>query len=286
MTDVLQESIEQEMVALEGSQLTSSRARMNELIGQVERMEVVDESTFSKGGDLIKILNNDIKRLNDTRLKTTEKPRGYVDWVNGEFKKITDPLTKAVNAAKGKMKAWADEEERKRAAAAEEARKKAEAEALEAAEKAEKEAQAAREKQAKADAEAAAAKEAGDAAAAAAAAEKAEQARQEANEHENKAEQVMDAAADAPVADTTVRKVRGDYGSTAGMRKVWKCEVLDLLVFITEAESYLTSVVVNDPNVIDAVRKSIQKTAISRVKSKGGMIPGLKVGQVSDVTAR
>lgn len=287
MTNILQESIEKEMIALEGSQLTSSRERMNELIGQVGRMEVVDENTCSKGGDLVKILTTDLKKLDESRKETTKKPREYVSWVNEEFKKITDPLEKAVKAAKAKMKTWADEEERKRREIAEAARKKAEAEALEAAEKAEKEAKAAREKEAEAIEEAAAAKKAGDDAAAEEAAKKAEQAKQEATEHENKAEQVIDAAANAPVADTTVRKVRGNYGSTTGIRKVWKCEVIDLHLFMKDAESFLSSIVENDPKVKDAVRIAVQKAAIARFQSNNEKpIAGLKISQESDVTVR
>lgn len=286
MTNILQESIEKEMIELEGSQLTSSRARMNDLINQVGRMEVVNEDTYSKGGDLIKILATDIKRLEESRMETTKKPREYVGWVNGEFKKITDPLGKAVKAAKLKMKTWADEEERKRQKIAEAARKKAEDEALAAAAKAEEEAKAAREKQRKAEEEAAAAKAAGDAAAAAKAEEEAEQAAQESAEHEEKAEQTMESAANAPTVDTTVRKVRGNYGSTTGMRKVWKCEVVSPGLFMKEAESYLSGIVENDPQVKDAIRKSVQKAAIASFKSTGNQIPGLNVTEDSDVSVR
>lgn len=296
MSEVLIDIIEKEMVSVEGEQLIPKRGRANDLLGQVGRMMVNDQTSFAKAGDLVKILTTDVKSLNESKLETTKKPREYVSWVNAEFKKITEPLEAGIKAAKKKMKIWADAEEKKRQELAENARKKAEAEALVLAEKAEKDRKEAEERERVAQEARDQAKRDGDKAAEEKAAQEASEAAQEASEHGDKAEEIMEAAANAPPpVDTTVRKAKGSYGATTGMRKDWKCEVVSLSLFMTEAEDYLIKLVTNDPQVREAVRKAVQKAAIAKVQSaiaiagkeaKDASIPGLKVFQESDVNIR
>ncbi len=287
MQENLQTIIEKEMVSLEGSQLTGFRARMNDLLGQVERMEITSHDTYASGGDLVKIISNDLKKLNEQRMEDTKKPRQYVDWVNAEFKKITAPLVAADKAARTKMKTWADEEEARLREEERKAREKAEAEALAAAEKAAEEQRKAEEAARKAREEAAELEAAGKAEEAAAAQEAADKAAQEAVEHEAESEAVMDAAANAPVVDPTVKKARGSFGATSGMKKIWKCEVQDVMELLVDGPISLAGLACTDPKVVDAVRIAVQKAAINLVQmNPDKKIPGLKVWQDSQVAVR
>ena len=109
------------------------------------------------------------------------------------------------------------------------------------------------------------------------------------------AESVMDQAANAPEVDTTVRKARGNFGSTTGMAKVWKSEVADLALFMTKAPLFLVELANNDPGVRESVRKAVGKAAIAYVKANHDtvikanpytVIPGLRVYQDSHVQVR
>lgn len=286
MPDPLQQIIETQMSSLEEGELSSFRLRMSELLGQAERMEIVDQESYSRGGDLVKIISNDVRALDEARLEQTEKPREYVSWVNAEFKKITGPLNAAASAAKAKMKKWADEEAARRAEEERVAREKAEAAALAAAEKAEAARKEAEEKAAAARLAAETAEAAGDDDAAAIASEAASEAEDEAFEHQQEAENVIDQAANAPEVDTTVRRQRGSFGSTSGMRKVWKVEIVDLLDFLVDADPFLVNLVVNDQKVKAAVLTAIKQTAIATVKGGGEQPSGLKVYQDSEVSVR
>lgn len=286
----LQTIIEQEMVSLEGSQLSNSRDRMTDLIGQAERAVVTNHDSFALCGDLRKIITNDLRGLDESRLEQTKKPRQYVDWINAEFKKIMGPMKAAVESIDEKMKKWGDEEDARLAEIARKEKEKADAAALELAQKAEKAAKESEEKARKARKKAAALEAAGKTEEAAAAQETAQDADQAASEHDAEADAVMDAAANAPVVDTTVRKVHGSHGSTSGMTKFWKCEVVSLFEFMLNAESYMSELVANDPKVKEAVRIAVQKVAIAKVQGavaiagnddKSTKIPGLKVWQDS-----
>ena len=281
MTDQMQTIIEAEMVALEGSQLTTSRGRMNELLGQVERMEVTDRKTYAMSADIVKIINSDIKKLDEARLEETKKPRMYVDWINGEFNKITGPLKAALKSAKAKRVKWADAEEARLAEIARKEKEDADAAALELAQKAEAEQKAADEDAKKARDEEQAAEAAGDDAAAEKARQEAEMAEQASDEYGAEAEAVLDSAANTPVVDARVAKVRSDLGTVSGSKKVWRCEVTNLRLLMIKT-SYLSDIVANDPKVNDAVRKAVQKAAISAFQTSGEPIPGLKIHQVSE----
>lgn len=285
MTDQLGKIIEQQMVTLEGSQLVTSRGRMNDLLGQVERMNVVDRDTYSKAADIVRIIKNDIDGLNEKRMEQTKAPREYVTWINAEFKKITDPLNAALKAAKIKRITWADAEEKRLADIARKEKEDADAKALVLAQKAEAEQKAADEVAKKARDKEQAAKAAGDEAAAKKAQEEADLAEQASAEHAAEADAVLDSAANAPVVNTRVSKVRSSLGTVSGSKKVWKCEVTNLRLFMVKT-SYLSEIVANDPKVNDAVRKAVQKAAISAFQSSGDEIPGLKVHQVSEDNVR
>jgi len=226
------------------------------LIEQCGRVVVTDQESFGAVGDLVKIGRTKLKVMDEARLAETKKPRDYVSWLNKRFKALTDPLETALTQAGNKAAAWAKEEEKRRQEVERKAREKAEAEALELAAKKEAEEKLAREAAAEAQRQAQAAQDAADAAQAAARAairkgeeaeaEKQAQAAREAQDaaraardaqdaaqeiaetHAAEAEQVLEVAAEAPRANTTVRKVRGTYGSSAGIRKTLKYEIDDL----------------------------------------------------------
>ncbi len=286
MPDELQHIIEQDMVALEAGELSNRRARMDDLLGQAGRVQLSDQASYAKSADLVKIMTSDISMLNESRLTETKKPRMYVDWINAEFKKITDPLEAAIKAVKRKRVAWADKVEQERLAAERKARKKAEDEALACAKKAEdarvaavKIAQEARDAEEKA-------KALGNTSVAEIASQTAADAEQEASEHGAEAERILNAAANVPEVDVAVRKVRSCLGTVSGTRKVWKVEVLNLHAFMRKAESYMSELVSNDPKVKEAVRKAVQKSAISKFEGNGIPIPGLRVHQVSEDSVR
>ena len=105
-----------------------------ELLAQAARAEITDVKTYGTGGDLIKIAETNVKRLEVDRKKLTTPFFEIKKFIDAQYKIAKDELGKVRTTIGPKMLAWKKEEdERLRVIAAAEA-KRIEDEALAAAE--------------------------------------------------------------------------------------------------------------------------------------------------------
>jgi flagellar biosynthesis GTPase FlhF len=241
---------------IEKNELTVMRPRAQDIIEQCGRVIVESQEQFGSVGDLVKIGRNELKRMDDARKTTIKAPQDYVRWVNAKFHELMDPLKTAVDAAADKAKKWGREEERRRQEQERKDREEAERVALEQAEADEKAAKEARDKAAAAEKKA---DEANDPAKAEQARQEAETLKEQASQHDQAANDIIDAAADAPKVDTTVRKVRGDYGTTTGIRKTLTFELHDLDGLPRE----FREAIITNGKAVDAIRVAIKKDALA-----------------------
>ena len=85
-----------------------------DLVAQAARAEIVDTETYGRGGDLIRAMTDELKLNEDARTKLVKPLNDHVKWINSEFKKITEPLTKAIARVRGLMQTHADRVEQMR----------------------------------------------------------------------------------------------------------------------------------------------------------------------------
>jgi len=241
--------------AVEKGALTTFNTDTQNLIEQCGRVVVIDHDSFGKVGALVKIGNGKLKELDEARLAETQKPRDYTTWINAKFKDITDPLKAALREAGDKAKTWADAEERRRQEEERIAREKADREAIARAEAQAEEERKAREVAAQAAKREADAKADGDEERAELARQQQHDARRLAEQHATESEKVLDEAANMPEADTTVRKVRSSFGTTASMRKTLKFEVCHLGIL----PEVFVHAIMNSENALKYMRIAIDK---------------------------
>lgn len=249
---------------LESDRIATLRDDVRNIIEQCSRVEVSNRDQFAAVGDLVRIGRSRHKEIDELRLAETKKPREYVDWVNKRFKEyLLNPLDNALKSAAGKAKAWADEEDRRRRAEAERLRRQQEEEEMRRAEEAEKARQAAEAKRREADEQARLAAEAHDRESAEAAREAADRAAEEAAEAGHQVDEALDRAASAePIGDTAVRKVRGAYGSTAGMRRTLRVKINNL----RHLDDAFVAAIMRDDVAVDRMRIAIQKDPVAKAR--------------------
>lgn len=119
------------------NQITPITSAAGELLDQVNRAEVKDDASADTMTDLVKYAKTQFKKAEDARKRLVKPLNDHVKWINGEFKKATEPLAEVEKIAKGKLgtymaeKRREQEEEARKQREAEEAKRLAEAEALE-----------------------------------------------------------------------------------------------------------------------------------------------------------
>lgn len=237
---------------IDKGQIAPFKERAQNIIDQAERAVVTDQTQFAAAGDLVKIGRNELARMEDARKAAIKQPQDYVRWVNARFKELVEPLKSAVESVALKATGWAREEERRRFAEEQRLRKAAEDEALRKAQEQEELARQAKEKAAKARSDAEAADDPSDQAAALEAAAAAEQ---EAQSHASEADNALSAAADVPDADVAVRGVRGNFGTTTGVRKTLTFAVHDLDGMPREFKN----AILENQKAVEAIRVAIKK---------------------------
>lgn len=262
--------------------LPSFKERAQFLIEQFGRMVIKSKDDFASAGDLIKIARTDLKKMEEHKLETTKKPREYVSWVNSEFKKMTDPLRVGMEVARKNATSWADEQEKIRRIEQEKIRKAAEDKALEEAQKIEAEQRKKHEAQEAAEREAKRKAEEGDLAASQKAEQEAAKLAFENQELDEKKEDLINKTADMPETDPTIKKARGNYGSTTGVAKKYKASITKLTDL---PENYL-NVIRHDEKCILAMNKAISAMAIAEFKATKKDIPGIVVYQESTLNVR
>lgn len=107
---------------------------IKQLSGQVERAKIVDEDTNAAGGDLYKIINNQLKKNDEARTALVKPLNEHVKWINAQFKPNTEALEGLKLTLKSKLDKYAEEKQAELDRIAEEQRKAAEEEALARAE--------------------------------------------------------------------------------------------------------------------------------------------------------
>ena len=213
--------------AIKPADLSEALKDANVLVEQAGRVPTDtatwSRDTFAAAGDLRKMLRSRMKAAEELRKSWTGPINAGVKLINGFFAERVQPIEKADAAVERLMLKWSREEEARVAAEQARIRREAEEKALREAAEREKEAAAARALEEEA-------AKAGDVATATAAAEVAREA-------EQKRDEVIDQAAALPVGDTAVRKVRGAYGSTSGVKKTWKARLTDLRALVGNDEA-------------------------------------------------
>lgn len=120
------------------SQIPAHNTRAMELVTQSGTAVIESDITYGRGGDLLREMSDELKGADAVRMKLNEWARGHIDFVNGEFKKFTAPLTTAITELRGKLGTYADKIERERIAAEKALQQKREAQVIKHAETLEK----------------------------------------------------------------------------------------------------------------------------------------------------
>lgn len=120
------------------SQIPVHNTRAMELVTQSETAVIESDVTYGRGGDLMREMTDELKGADVIRLKLNEWARGHIEFVNGEFKKFTQPLSLAIADLRGKLGTYADKIERERIEAEKALQKKREAQAIKHADTLEK----------------------------------------------------------------------------------------------------------------------------------------------------
>jgi len=110
---------------------------IKQLAAQVTRAEIVDEDTNAMGGDLYKIITNQINKSEDARKFLVQPLNDHVKTINAEFKPNKESLELLKKTLKDKLDAYAQKKQAEVDRVAKEEREAAEAAALERATEAE-----------------------------------------------------------------------------------------------------------------------------------------------------
>jgi len=111
--------------------LQQYRITAHDLIEQANRVpETLTNETYAKAGDLVRMIANSLKRMDEARKSLVKPLNDHVKFINSEFKTTAEPLTYATNSIRNKMGAWAAEQERLHEIELANTLKKAEDEAL------------------------------------------------------------------------------------------------------------------------------------------------------------
>lgn len=169
--------------------VTAEMERLSKLLAQTPRVEVTDQETYTKAGDLLKLIKSSRKKLDDVRKELTGPVDKALKAVNKYFRETAfNEVDAAERAVKAKMAEWYREEERRKAEEARRAAEEAERQALELA-------------------------------------AQAEQSGQEAAADAIMEQGAATAEAEQKAAAMGV--ARGDHGSATSGRKVWKWRLID-----------------------------------------------------------
>ena len=109
--------------------------RATELVMAAQRCEIVDTITYGRGGDLIREMREAFTNSEAARTKLVKPLNAHVTMINTEFKKITEPLAKAMTRVRSLMTSHSNKVEAARIADERELQKKRDAEALKQAQK-------------------------------------------------------------------------------------------------------------------------------------------------------
>jgi len=229
--------------------------------------------TFAAVGDLRKMVRSRITAAEDLRLAWTGPVNKAIKRINSIFKGRVEPLEKADEHVGQLMLKWSREEEKRVKDEQDRLRKIEEDKALAAAKVIEEEARIAREQEA--------------VAAAAGDTKGAEQAAEVARAAETKRDKVIDQAAAIPVADTTVRKARGLYGSTSSVRKVWRARLVSIRDLPDEARLLIMA----SEDARNEIRKALKSMLDPRLielrdSGKCDALPGVEFFLDDSVTVR
>lgn len=85
--------------------------RATDLVIQAQRCEIVDTTSYGRGGDLIRAMREVNDQAEEARTKLVKPLNDHVKMINAEFKKITEPLGKAITRVRGLMTAHSDKVE-------------------------------------------------------------------------------------------------------------------------------------------------------------------------------
>jgi len=237
------------------------------LIDQAMRVPMITSEwkreTFAAAGDLRKMIRSRIKAAEDLRLAWTVPVNKAIKRINSIFGGRAEPMEKADAHVGQLMLKWSREEEKRVKDEQDRLRKIEEDKALAAAKVIEEQARVAREQEA--------------AAAAAGDTKGAEQAAEVARAAETKRDEVIDQAAAIPVADTTVRKARGLYGSTSSVRKVWRAR----LVSIRDLPDEARLLIMQSEDARNEIRKALKSMLEPRLidlrdSGKCDALPGVE----------
>ena len=229
--------------------------------------------TFATAGDLRKMIKSRITAAEDLRTSWTKPINAGLKAINASFKSRMEPFEAADTHIAMLMLKWSREEEKRVKDEQDRLRKIEEDKALAAAKIIEEQARIAREQEATAAA-------AGDT-------KGAEQAAEVARAAETKRDEVIEQAAAIPVADTTVRKARGLYGSTSSVRKVWRAR----LVSIRDLPDDARLLIMQSEDARNEIRKALKSMLDPRLidlrdSGKCDALPGVEFFLDDSVTVR
>lgn len=246
------------LVAFDLDNITKDFAGTTGLVDQAMRVPM-DITTwtgdiFAATGDLRRMIKGRLGLAEDLRLLCTKPINDGIKDINRLFRERVEPAKKADDHVARLRVRWEKAEERRVKAEQERLRKEAEEVALAEAERLQEAAEQARLAEAQA-------VEAGDQDTAEMAAEVAEQAEQARDE-------VLVQPSLEPIADPSVRDVRGLYGSVGGARKTWKAKVVDLRAL---SDVCVKAIMAND-KAVDAIRIALREFTEPRLEvlRKGG----------------
>jgi len=229
--------------------------------------------TFATAGDLRKMIKSRITAAEDLRTSWTKPINAGLKAINASFKSRMEPFEAADTHVAQLMLKWSREEEKRVKDEQDRLRKIEEDKALAAAKVIEEQARIAREQEVAATA-------AGDT-------KGAEQAAEVARAAETKRDEVIDQAAAIPVADTTVRKARGLYGSTSSVRKVWRARLVSIRDLPDEAR-LLIMASEDARNEIRKALKSMLEPRLIELRDSGkcDALPGVEFYEDDSITVR
>lgn len=262
------ERIDREIVRITGD--------MSNLVDQASRAKCENGEDFVNCGDLVKLLKVRVNLGEDLRKDTAGPFDKMFKAFNAVFKTKYDPARKAIEHIETNvMKPWADAEGRRRQAEQEKLRREEEDRRLAEAAEQERQAKALREKE--------------DAARAAGNTEQADIIGLQAESVEQAVEKTLEAATTIPVADTSVRRQRGMYGSTSGVKKVWVTKVVD----VSKLPPAYIAAINADEKALDRIRIAIGDLVTAAIAAdpkaveRGAVtIPGLSVTHENDISVR
>ena len=229
--------------------------------------------TFATAGDLRKMIKSRITAAEDLRTSWTKPINAGLKAINASFRSRMEPFEAADTHVAMLMLKWSREEEKRVKDEQDRLRKIEDDKALAAARVIEEQARIAGEQEA--------------AAAAAGDTKGAEQAAEVARAAETKRDEVIDQAAAIPVADTTVRKARGLYGSTSSVRKVWRAR----LVSIRDLPDEARLLIMQSEDARNEIRKALKSMIEPRLidlrdSGKCDALPGVEFYEDDSITVR